>query len=224
MARDRTDSRRSPVPPATPPAESGDAERLGDQGRTVATVAIGFVLLGLAFGIAAHSASGASALVRVITGRLFSPLLVPPWLAVGHDTRLTYGLPEDADHHVEVSPRGAGDRAVRLPAAGDRSGRASRWRRLARAAALAEEEGGDRAGTLAIAVGAGMPALVGADDVVVRFGRVVPPEYGFPATAATAETVHTGRARRLGDEIQWIPAPAAEELAPLVPGGAEAER
>ena len=58
------------------------------------------------------------------------------------------------------------------------------------------------------------------DDLVVRFKRVAPDAGG----RGRAETVHEGRVRRVDGEIQWIPLPPAEEVAPLVDRAAEGAR
>lgn len=218
-------SRRDAPPPraplsAAPRAEAGVAApgRLGETGRFVATFLLIAVLAGLFLSIAVGSSSGSSALGRVLHGRLFAPWMTPLWLDPGHDTRLTYGLPEDGDHFLEIvpAPSQAG-RAVRVPAEGDRSGRAARWRRLARAAALAEEEGLDRAGILSTSIGAGLLGRVAGDDVIVRFRRRLPSDPALGDNEPRLETVHEGRVRRVDGEIQWIPLPPAEEVAPLVP-------
>jgi hypothetical protein len=68
--------------------------------------------------------------------------MTPPWLDLGYDTKLTYGLPDDADHRIEVRRQGAPAtaRPLVLPADGMRGERARRWRRLARAAVIAEQD------------------------------------------------------------------------------------
>lgn len=210
---------RAPIPSATAAAEreverSGTRGHLGDTGRAVATACLCAVLAGLALTVATGSSSGSSTLLRVLHDRLVSPWMTPPWLDVGHDTRLTYGLPEDADHFLEVTPaRGAGG-AVRVPPAGDRSGAAARWRRLVRAVALAEESGDEDASALATAIGVGLLDRGDGDDLIVRFKRSARTEPGALRKVA-AETVHQGRVRRVDGEIQWIPIPPAEEVAPL---------
>lgn len=213
---------RPPAPNASAPPSAGvgpcaPSGELGETGRGVATFCLAALLVGLLLAIVGNSASGSSALVRVLKGRLFSPWMTPLWLDLGHDTRLTYGLPEDGDHFLEIVPvaPGAG-RTLRVPADGDRSGRAARWRRLVRAAAVAEEEGLDRAGLLSTSLGAGLLDRAGADDVVVRFRRRVPADPTAPGDEPREETIHEGRVRRVDGEIQWIPLPPAEEVAPLV--------
>ncbi len=240
MARDRRQEiprqPRSAVQPpvasvATPVAasSSGGAGQTGLEGRRsagdgrpsetvrgVATLLLSLYLAGLALSVASNSASGTSALLETIHSRFFSPWMVPAWLDVGHDTRLTYGLPEDADHHIEVLPvEGSGRGSVRIPAAVERSERAARWRRLARAAALAEE-GDEQAGVLPAAIGGGLFAKVGNDDLLVRVGRVVPPEFSAAASPPVAETALEARVRRIDGDVQLIPSKPAEEMAPVI--------
>lgn len=205
---------------ATPPVARGE---LGDTGRAVATACLLAVLSGLALTIVTGSSSGASALLRVLHDRTVSPWMTPLWLDVGHDIRLTYGLPEDSDHFLEVVPasaRGVGG-VLRIPAAGDRSGAAARWRRLVRAAALSEESGDENAGVLSTAIGVGLLDSGDDDDVIVRFRRSITLGAG---RRGREETVHEGRVRRVDGEIQWIPLPPAEEVAPLVDRGGGGSR
>ena len=95
--------------------------------------------------------------MRAIHTRLFSPWMTPPWLDLGYDTKLTYGLPDDADHRIEVRRQGAPAtaRPLVLPADGMLGERARRWRRLARAAVIAEQDP-DRESLLPAAIGAGL--------------------------------------------------------------------
>lgn len=210
---------------AGPPVAACGKGELGAAGRSVATVCLIALLAGLGLAVATNSSSGSSALLRVLHGRLSSPWMTPLWLDLGHDTRLTYGLPEDADHFLEIAPASApSSRGTRVPAEVDRSGQAARWRRLARAAALAEEEGADRAGILSTAIGAGLIDAAGEEDVVVRFMRAIPSERESAGQAPRLETIHQARVRRVDGEIQWIPLPPAAEVAPLVRGDGEAGR
>ena len=78
----------------------------GETGRSVVSVLLVIYLVGLALSVAGNSASGTSALVRAVKGRLFAVWMVPAWLDLGFDTRLTYGLPEDGDHAIELRPHG----------------------------------------------------------------------------------------------------------------------
>ena len=207
--------------------------------RGPATLLLGLYLVGLFLCVAGNTASGTSLLIGTIKDRLFAPWMVPLWLDLGHDTRLTYGLPEDADHHLEIrlagelagelagKPSGKGvgrpTAALRLPADGDHSERAARWRRLAAAAALAEEDA-EQAGVLPAAIGAGSFAAAGDDDLEIRIVRSVPPDYASARSPRSDETALEVRVRRRDGELQLIPIPPAEEVAPLIdaapaPGG-----
>ena len=203
--------------------------------RGPATLLLGLYLVGLCLCVAGNTASGTSLLIGTVKDRLFAPWMVPLWLDLGHDTRLTYGLPEDADHHLEVylpgklagKPAGKGEgrptAALRLPAAGDQSERGARWRRLAAAAVLAEEDA-EQAGVLPAAIGAGAFTAAGADDLEIRIVRSVLPDYASARSPRGAETALKVRVRRRDGELQLIPMPPAEEVAPLVdaapaPGG-----
>lgn len=218
--RDGTAPRAARGGEAAPAAAEPAAGMPGDTLRAVATALLALYLVGLGLCVATNTSSGTSMLLGGVKDRLFAPWMVPVWLDLGHDTHLTYGLPEDGDHHVEIVPQGAGARAIRLPEARDRSGRAARWRRLARAWADAEEQGDEVAGPLAEAIGAASLDLAGADDVVVRAKRVRIPDRASAAAGPTVESVVAGRARVVGDgdaaELEWIPMPPAEEVAPLV--------
>jgi len=232
MDRDRTRRRDDSQPPRDGRSSPGERAPTGpavgqraaegevpESIRGPATVLIVVYLVGLALCVAGNTASGTSLVVATLKDRFFSPWMVPPWLDLGHDTRLTYGLPEDADHRLEIRP--AGDpgtnpaAGLRFPAAGDRSERAARWRRLAKAAALAEEDA-VRAGVLPAAIGAGLFARAGEDDLLVRIVRAVPPDYDAPRAAPAGETPLEVRVRRIDGELQMIPLPPAEEVAPLI--------
>lgn len=187
--------------------------------RGPATLLIVLYLAGLFLCVAGNTASGTSLLVGTLKDRFFSPWMVPLWLDLGHDTRLTYGLPEDADHHLEIRPAAStGGRAtpsLRFPAVKDRSERASRWRRLAKAAVLAEEDA-EQAGVLPAAIAAGLFAAAGREDLEVRVVRNVPPDYDTRPAPLRAETALEVRVRRVDGDLQLIPMPPAEELAPLI--------
>jgi len=191
---------------------------LGETGRAVATVALVFVLSGLALAVAGNTVSGASALVRTIKGRLYSPLTVPAWLDLGFDYHLTYGLPEDARHGIELTPH-AGGPTVRLPDAAVRGERAARWRRLARAIGGdtidAAEGSGDRAELLAAAVAAGGFARLAAEDVELRVVRTLPPERAAVGPPRV-ERPFAARVRRVDGGLQLIKAEPPETVAPLV--------
>lgn len=210
----------SPTPPFSQPrrresAGSGHPDvPLSPAGRAAITVALAAYLIGLALSIAGNSGSGSSALVRTIKGRLFSPWLVPPWLDLGFDYRLTYGQPEDADHEIEVRRTGVGAEPLRLPAA-MRGERAARWRRLARAI-VAGIDDADRDGLLATAVGSGLFDDLGAEDVSVRVLRRPLPERAGSGAAVPAEQVYEARVRIVGGEVQLIQSTGRGELAPLV--------
>ena len=46
-------------------------------------------------------------------------------------------------------------------------------------------------------------------------------EHSFAGRPPSVETIHQGRVRRVAGEIQWIPLPPAEEVAPLLKDRAE---
>ena len=188
---------------------------------------LGLYLVGLALGVAGNTASGTSLLIGTVKDRLFAPWMVPLWLDLGHDTRLTYGLPEDADHRIEIRPAvavaGRSSATLRFPPADDHSERAARWRRLAVAAVSAEEDA-EQSGVLSAAIGAGSFAAAGDDDLDVRVVRSVPPDYESAGNPHRNETALEVRVRRRDGELQLIPIPPAEEVAPLIdsapaPGG-----
>ena len=181
-------------------------------------------LVGLGLCVAGNTASGTSRVVGTLKDRLFAPWMVPLWLDLGHDTRLTYGLPEDADHHIEIWPavspparpgNGPATAVLRFPATGDHSERGARWRRLAAATVLAEEDA-EQAGVLPAAIGAGLFRAAGDDDLEVRIVRRVAPDYESARSPRRDETALEVRVRRLDGELQLIPLPPAEEVAPLV--------
>jgi hypothetical protein len=189
--------------------------------RAAVTVMLGLYFVGLALSIMANSASGSSALVRTIHGRLFSPWMTPPWLDLGYDTKLTYGLPDDADHRIEVRRQGTPStvRPLVLPAAGMRGERARRWRRLARAAVIAEQDP-DREALLPAAIAAGLFDDVGGEDLSLRILREVRPERAEVATVGAGqprfEQAYAARVRRVDGELQLIKNEPKEELAPVV--------
>jgi hypothetical protein len=174
-------------------------------------VALSIYLVGLLLSIIGNTGSGSSAVVRTIKSRLFSPWMVPPWLDLGFDYRLTYGGDEDGDFSVEVRRQGDGKAApVRLP--GRLTGeRAARWRRLARSIAV---EDTDRDGLLAAAVGRGMFDDVGAEDVTVRVLRTPLVDRGRPSPAPVQAS--SARVRMVDGELQLIRAEPRGEVAPLV--------
>ncbi|NDC63948.1 MAG: hypothetical protein EBZ59_08215 [Planctomycetia bacterium] len=179
------------------------------------TLALAAYLIGLVLSIAGNSGSGGSALVRTVKSRLFSPWLVPAWLDLGFDYRLTYGQPDDADHLVEVR-RTDGDGATLLPPAAGGGERAARWRRLARAVATSVDDP-DRDGLLAAAIGRGTFDELGSEDVGLRVLRQPLPERSGPASPAEPEEVYAARVRVVGGEVQLIKVEARGDVAPLVP-------
>jgi hypothetical protein len=183
--------------------------------RAAVTVALGVSLVGLVLAVLGNGSSGASALVRTIKGRLYAPWLVPAWLDLGHDHYLTYGLPEDADHTIELRATGADSAAVlRLP--GRLTGeRAARWRRLAAALAPAAV-GDDPAVALTAAVAAGGFDDLATEDVTLRvLRRQLPDRRELPLPTGSS-VVTSARVRRVGGDLQLIKADPPGEVAPLV--------
>jgi hypothetical protein len=185
-----------------------------DAVRAAVTVALGVYLVGLLLTVLGNSSSGSSALVRTIKGRLFSPWLVPAWLDLGFEHHLTHGVPEDADHALEIRRFGATrDEAAVLRLPGDARGeRAARWRRLARA--IATGGAGDPA-VLAAAVGRGAFADLDSQDVNVRVLRRSLPERDGPLDDGKPRQVYAARVRLVDGELQLMPSEARGELAPL---------
>jgi len=183
------------------------------------SVALAVYLVGLALTIAGNSVSGSSALVRTIKERLFSPWMGPAWLDLGFDHPLTYGMPDDGDHALEIRRSAPPGAPIRLP--GDRTGeRAARWRRLARRiATAAEDESGVQ---LAAGVGQGSFAAAGSDDVVVRTVRWPLADRGVvPAEAPRPVKPYEARVRLVGGEIQLVELGGEakrSELAPVLRG------
>jgi hypothetical protein len=209
------------MPSSTTPAHP--PERGSDTVRGAVTVALVLYLGGLVLSVAGNTASGTSALVRTIKSRIFAPVLVPAWLDLGFDVPLTYGLPEDADHAIELQDaRGVGPR-LRFPAATMSGERAARWRRLARSIAVGEA-GGDAPSLVATAVAAAGFTALGVDDATIRVVRPVLPDRGAAATTTRPEQPFEARVRRVGDEIHLIrteePAAVAPLLRPQAGGGA----
>jgi hypothetical protein len=194
--------------------EIPDPRRPSDMVQAAASVALAVYLLGLVLAIAGNSVSGSSALMRTIKSRLFSPWMQPAWLDLGFDHPLTYGLPEDADHTIEVRSRGGSRDAVTFP--GNRTGeQASRWRRFARAIALAADA--DAAPPLTAGVGAGSFADMGSEDVTVRVLRRPLPERTAPPADARPRQPHAARVRRVAGEIQVIEMGGPSKQAELAP-------
>ena len=185
-----------------------------DAVRAAVTVALGVYLVGLLLTVLGNSSSGSSALVRTIKGRLFAPWLVPAWLDLGFEHHLTHGVPEDADHALEIRATDPmrSEAVLRLPGAvgGER---AARWRRLARA--IATGGAGDPA-VLAAAVGRGAFAALDAQDVRVRVLRRPLPERGAAADDGDPRQVYAARVRLVDGELQLLPSEPRGEVAPLV--------
>jgi hypothetical protein len=182
--------------------------------RAAVTAALGAYLIGLLLTVLGNSSSGSSALVRTLKGRLFAPWLVPAWLDLGFEQHLTHGVPEDADHALEIRRAGErrGDEAIlRFPGAvgGER---AARWRRLARA--IATGGAGDPA-VLAAAVGRGAFARLDAEDVTVRVLRRTLPERDGPPDDGSPRQAYAARVRMVDGDLQLIGSEARGELAPL---------
>lgn len=204
------------MPPPTRPPDAADAATgVSDWLRAAVTIALGVYLVGLVLAMLGNGSSGASALVRTIKSRLYAPWLVPAWLDLGHDHHLTYGLPEDADHTLELRATGA-DTAAALRLPGRLTGeRAARWRRLAAALAPAAA-GDDQAVALTAAVAAGSFDDLATEDVVLRVLRRRLPERRALPLPTGSSVVTSARIRRVGGEIQLIKADPPGEVAPLV--------
>jgi len=198
--------------PAAPPTEIT---------RGVATILLALYLIGLLLCVAGNSASGSSALVRTIKTRLFSPWMVPLWLDLAYDTRLTYGTPDDADHVLELrpwnAPASATGATLRLPAPGMWGERAARWRRLARALVIGQDDS-DREGLLPAAVAEALFASLGHEDLSLRVLRTIPPDRDVASAGGrgSVEQAYACRVRRVAGEVQLLPLPPAAEVAPLV--------
>lgn len=185
-----------------------------DAVRAAVTVALGVYLVGLLLTVLGNSSSGSSALVRTIKGRLFAPWLVPAWLDLGFEHHLTHGVPEDADHALEIramAPPRSEPAVLRLPGAAGGE-RAARWRRLARA--IATGGAGDPA-VLAAAVGRGAFAVLDAQDVRVRVLRRPLPERGAAPDDGDSRQVYAARVRLVDGELQLLPSEPRGEVAPL---------
>ena len=196
---------RPTSPEPSPPSETVCA---------AVTVALGIYLVGLVLSMLGNTVSGGSPLVTTIKSRLFAPWMVPMWLDLGFDYRLTYGLGEDADHLIEVRPVGAAGSAaaIQLPA-GQTGEQARRWRRLARAVVSAADDP-DREALLPTAIGLGLMDHIERDDVFVRVMRQPLPERtGSPAPPQQA---YATRVRVVDGEPQLIRQEPRGEVAPVV--------
>jgi hypothetical protein len=182
--------------------------------QAAASLALAVYLIGLVLAIAGNSVSGSSALVRTVKGRLFSPWMQPAWLDLGFDHPFTYGLPDDADHTLEIYSRTGEGATMRFP--DERTGeQAARWRRLARTIAVAAEEGGAPPLTAGIAVGSF--ADIGSEDVTVRVLRRPLPDRMDPASDTRPRQPHAARVRRVAGEIQVIEQGGAAKEAEMAP-------
>ena len=184
------------------------------------TVALGIYLLGLVLSMMGNTVSGGSPLVTTIKNRLFAPWMVPAWLDLGFDYRLTYGLDDDADHLIEVRPFAASESApaIRLPA-GQTGEQARRWHRLARAV-ISVVDDSDRESILPTAIGMGLMDEAASDDVLVRIiRRPLPERTGVPAPPQQA---FTARVRLIDGRPQLIRQEPRGEVAPVTkPRGEE---
>jgi hypothetical protein len=200
-------------------APSPAAGRLSDRTLAATSVMLAVYLAGLLLSIAGNSVSGSSTLVRTVKQRLFTPWMGPAWLDLGFDHPLTYGLPEDGDHALELHGATAAAAPIRLP--GNRTGeQAARWRRLARRISLATDD--ETAVTLAAGVGQGGFEALGGDDVIVRTLRWPLPDRGAPADSAPRPVKpYEARVRRVAGETQLVELGGDAkrvELAPVLRG------
>lgn len=195
----------------TSPHPSGFDPCVSEPLRAAITVAIAVYLVGLVLSVAGNSSSGASALVRTIKGRLFSPWLVPAWLDLGFDQRLTHGAADDADHVLEIVPHdGGSEPPLRLP--GGLSGaRAQRWRRLAQA--LARPDTPDE---LVAAVGRAAGDELATHDVMVRVLRHEMHDRSAVDTTPGMERAFAARVRVVDGEVQLLRSEPRGEVAPLL--------
>ncbi len=176
-------------------------------------------LLGCALTVAGNSGSGASLLVSTVKSRLFSPWMVPLWLDLGFDYRLTYGQLDDADHVIVVEPwdATAEAQAIRFPAAGSSGIAANRWRTLAgwlEPEIVPEEV----AGLLPTAMAESLFDQLGSEDLRVRCLRFAMPERStFDAAAEPAlEQATVARVRRVAGSVQLLPVEEQRDVAPVV--------
>lgn len=189
---------------------------LGDVARGLVSIALCLYLLGFSLSVACNSGSGSSLLASTVKSKLFSPWMVPLWLDIGFDERLTYGQVDDADHVIEVQPWAGGD-AVRFPQAGASGMAAARWRTLAGwlEPEMVPEE---IAGLLPTAIAESLFDELGSDDLRVRVLRVAMPERsGFVASEEPAfEQAFAARVRRVAGSVQLLPVEEQRDVAPVV--------
>ena len=189
---------------------------LGDVARGLVSIALCLYLLGFSLSVACNSGSGSSLLASTVKSKLFSPWMVPLWLDIGFDERLTYGQVDDADHVIEVQPWSGGD-AVRFPQAGASGTAAARWRTLAgwlEPEMVPEEV----AGLLPTAIAESLFDELGSEDLRVRVLRVAMPERSaFVASAEpTFEQAFVARVRRVAGSVQLLPVEEQRDVAPVV--------
>jgi hypothetical protein len=181
--------------------------------RAAVTVLLAIYFAGLALTVLVNTGSGGSALLSTIKGRLFTPWMMPMWLDLGFDYRLTDGQDDDAEHVLEVRPFAArGAAPLRRPDS-RRGEQAARWRRLARATAAPSDDS-DREAILPTAIARGLFDDLDDDDLLIRVMRLPLPDRG--AAPGRPRQVSAVRVRRVGDEIQLIRQEARGEVAPVV--------
>lgn len=189
---------------------------LGDVARGLVSIALCLYLLGFSLSVACNSGSGSSLLASTVKSKLFSPWMVPLWLDIGFDERLTYGQVDDADHVIEVQPWSGGD-AVRFPQAGASGTAAARWRTLAgwlEPEMVPEEV----AGLLPTAIAENLFDELGSEDLRVRVLRVVMPERSAfePSAEPAFEQAFAARVRRVAGSVQLLPVEEQRDVAPVV--------
>lgn len=208
--------------PSGKPAPSSPSQGLPSEGfRAAVSIALCLYLLGFALTVAGNSGSGSSTLVRTLKTKLFSPWMVPLWLDLGFDYRLTYGQIDDADYALEVTPWGgaADGAAVRFPPAGSAGIAANRWRTLAMLLepdTLPEETNS----ALTASIAENLFSELDAEDLRVRVLRAPMPERtGFSAESsadARPEQAAVARVRRVAGSVQLLPVEQQRDVAPVV--------
>jgi len=200
------------VTPAEPRSDDAPrADRPSEAVCAAVTIALAAYLIGLVLAVATNSLGGSSPLLGTIKSRVFSPVLVPAWLDLGYDYRLTYGGLEDADHDLTIAAHDDASAAVERP--GDRRGeRAARWRRLARTIASGnfDEDGS----VVAAGAARGGFRLLQVGDVEITVDRLQPPERNASTLDATRQEASTARIRRVEGDVQLIRKEPPSELAP----------
>jgi hypothetical protein len=194
--------------------------------RGFVSIALTLYLLGFTLTVACNSSSGSSTLLRTVKSKLFSPWMVPLWLDIGFDERLTYGQIDDADYLIMVEPweSSGEDMSIRLPAKGASGVAAARWRQLASwlEPGMVPE---DVAGLLPSAMAENLFDDVGAEDVRVRTMRVVLTDREEFSAEDAAEPqyapVAVARVRRVAGSVQLLPVEQERDVAPVVTPSAE---